>query len=171
MLTVHHLNNSRSQRILWLLEELGTPYEIKKYERMQPMPFAPPELKEVHPLGKSPVITDGKHTIAESGAIVEYIVETERWMADLLALLAAHDVFFVAVHCPLDELERRERARGDRRPGEARRDYATAHVHCTYDLEMDGTRDAKDNADAVIAAWRVREAPSAFQRMLASERQ
>ncbi len=75
MLTVHHLNNSRSQRILWLLEELGTPYEIVKYQRMSPMPLAPPELKEVHPLGKSPVITDGGKTIAESGAIVEYLID------------------------------------------------------------------------------------------------
>ncbi|MBI3677944.1 MAG: glutathione S-transferase family protein [Proteobacteria bacterium] len=76
MLKVHHLNNSRSQRILWLLEELGTPYEIVKYQRMQPVPFAPPELKAVHPLGKSPVISDGNKTIAESGAIVEYIIDT-----------------------------------------------------------------------------------------------
>src|SRR5262245_58985656 len=76
MLTVHHLNTSRSQRILVLLEELGTPYEIKKYQRMSPMPLAPPELKEVHPLGKSPVITDGGKTIAESGAIVEYVIDT-----------------------------------------------------------------------------------------------
>jgi glutathione S-transferase len=76
MLKVHHLNNSRSQRILWLLEELGTPYEIVKYQRMSPLPLAPPELKQVHPLGKSPVITDGDRTIAESGAIVEYIVDT-----------------------------------------------------------------------------------------------
>ena len=75
MLTVHHLNNSRSQRILWLLEELGTPYEIVKYQRMSPMPLAPPELKEVHPLGKSPVITDGAMTMAESGAIVEYLID------------------------------------------------------------------------------------------------
>jgi glutathione S-transferase len=75
MLTVHHLNNSRSQRILWLLEELGTPYEIVKYQRMSPMPLAPPELKEVHPLGKSPVLTDGGKTIAESGAIVEYLID------------------------------------------------------------------------------------------------
>jgi glutathione S-transferase len=75
MLKVHHLNNSRSQRILWLLEELGTPYEIVKYQRMTPMPMAPPELKEVHPLGKSPVITDGDRTVAESGAIVEYILD------------------------------------------------------------------------------------------------
>jgi glutathione S-transferase len=76
MLTVHHLNNSRSQRILWLLEELGTPYEIVKYQRMSPMPLAPPELKAVHPLGKSPVITDGDRTLAESGAILEYLVDT-----------------------------------------------------------------------------------------------
>jgi len=75
MLTVHHLNNSRSQRILWLLEELGTPYTITKYQRMAPIPLAPPELKAVHPLGKSPVITDGGKTIAESGAIIEYIID------------------------------------------------------------------------------------------------
>jgi glutathione S-transferase len=75
MLTLHHLNNSRSQRILWLLEELGTPYEIKKYQRMEGIPLAPPELKAVHPLGKSPVITDGDRTIAESGAIIEYLLD------------------------------------------------------------------------------------------------
>jgi glutathione S-transferase len=76
MLKIHHLNNSRSQRILWLLEELQVPYEIVQYQRMSPVPFAPPELKAVHPLGKSPVIVDGKHTIAESGAIIEYVIET-----------------------------------------------------------------------------------------------
>src|SRR5947207_86555 len=75
MLKVHHLNNSRSQRILWLLEELGAPYEIVHYRRMSPIPLAPPELKAVHPLGKSPVIEDGGNTIAESGAIVEYILD------------------------------------------------------------------------------------------------
>jgi glutathione S-transferase len=76
MLKIHHLNNSRSQRILWLLEELGVPYEIVKYERMSPVPFAPPELKAVHPLGKSPVLDDGGRVIAESGAEVEYIIDT-----------------------------------------------------------------------------------------------
>ncbi len=76
MLKVHHLNNSRSQRILWLLEELGTPYEIVPYTRMSPIPLAPPELKAVHPLGKSPVVTDAGKTIAESGAIVEYLIDT-----------------------------------------------------------------------------------------------
>ena len=76
MLVVHHLNDSRSQRILWLLEELGAPYEIKSYARDATTRLAPPELKTVHPLGKSPVITDGDITIAESGAIVDYIVRT-----------------------------------------------------------------------------------------------
>src|SRR6185312_4984629 len=75
MLTVHHLNNSRSQRVLWLLEELGVPYEIVRYER-QPSLLAPKELRAIHPLGKSPVITDNGNTIAESGAIIEYLVET-----------------------------------------------------------------------------------------------
>jgi glutathione S-transferase len=76
MLVVHHLNDSRSQRILWLLEELGAPYEIKFYRRDAATRLAPPELAAVHPLGKSPVITDGEVTIAESGAIVDYIVRT-----------------------------------------------------------------------------------------------
>jgi glutathione S-transferase len=74
MLTVHHLNDSRSQRILWLLEELGVPYEIKRYQRNPETRLAPPELQAVHPLGKSPVVTDGKATIIESGAIVDYLI-------------------------------------------------------------------------------------------------
>ena len=76
MIVVHHLNNSRSQRVLWLLEELGLPYEIKRYERDAKTMLAPPALKAIHPLGKSPVITDGDRTIAETGAIVEYVLET-----------------------------------------------------------------------------------------------
>ena len=75
MIIVHHLNNSRSQRILWLLEELGLPYEVKRYQRDAKTMLAPPELHTVHPLGKSPVITDGDLTIAESGAIVEYLAD------------------------------------------------------------------------------------------------
>lgn len=75
MITVHHLENSRSQRVLWLLEELGLPYEIVRYERNKKTMLAPPELRKVHPLGKSPVITDGNLTIAETGPILEYIVE------------------------------------------------------------------------------------------------
>ena len=76
MLVVHHLNNSRSQRVLWLLEELGVPYEVKRYERDAQTMLAPPELRAIHPLGKSPVITDDGKIIAETGAIVEYIIET-----------------------------------------------------------------------------------------------
>jgi glutathione S-transferase len=74
MLIVHHLNNSRSQRVLWLLEELGTPYEIKHYQRDPQTMLAPPELKAIHPLGKSPVITVDGGVLAETGALVEYIV-------------------------------------------------------------------------------------------------
>jgi glutathione S-transferase len=75
MLTVHHLETSRSQRVLWLLEELGVPYELKVYRRNPATRLAPPELKAVHPLGKSPVVTDDGETIAESGAIIEYLAE------------------------------------------------------------------------------------------------
>jgi glutathione S-transferase len=74
MLTVHHLNNSRSQRILWLLEELELPYELKCYQRDTSTNLAPPELEAVHPLGKSPVLTDGDNTVIESGAIIDYIL-------------------------------------------------------------------------------------------------
>ena len=83
MIVVHHLNNSRSQRVLWLLEELGAAYEIKPYQRDKKTMLAPPELRAVHPLGKSPVISDGGSTLAESGAIIEYL--TERYGAGRLA--------------------------------------------------------------------------------------
>ncbi|MDY7578438.1 glutathione S-transferase [Herbaspirillum sp. RTI4] len=75
MITVHHLNNSRSQRVLWLLEELGLEYDIRHYQRDPVTMLAPESLRKIHPLGKSPVITDGDLTIAESGAIIEYLVE------------------------------------------------------------------------------------------------
>lgn len=95
-IVVHHLNNSRSQRVLWLLEEIGAPYEIKHYQRMSPVPLAPPELKAVHPLGKSPVVTvDGK-TIAESGAIVELLIE--RFAADRLAPPRGSDAYVDYIH-------------------------------------------------------------------------
>ena len=82
LLTVHHLNNSRSQRVLWLLEELRVEYRVQHYARDAKTMLAPPELLKVHPLGKSPVITDGDVTVAESGAIIEYLVERygqSRW--------------------------------------------------------------------------------------------
>jgi glutathione S-transferase len=72
---VHHLENSRSQRILWMLEELGLPYDVTRYERDKKTMLAPPELRRVHPLGKSPVIQDGDTVIAETGAIVEYLID------------------------------------------------------------------------------------------------
>ncbi len=75
MITVHHLENSRSQRVLWLLEELGLRYKVKRYARDPKTLLAPPELTRVHPLGKSPVITDGEVTVAESGAILEYLLD------------------------------------------------------------------------------------------------
>jgi glutathione S-transferase len=75
MITVHHLADSRSQRVLWLLEEMGRPYEVKRYERNPATMLAPPELKAIHPLGKSPVVDDGAVRVAETGAIVEYLLE------------------------------------------------------------------------------------------------
>lgn len=87
MLVVHHLNNSRSQRVLWLLEELQLPYEIRRYERDPQTMLAPPELRAVHPLGKSPVISDGGLTLAESGAILEYLAD--RYAPGRLAPLPA----------------------------------------------------------------------------------
>jgi glutathione S-transferase len=75
MIVVHHLNNSRSQRVLWLLEELGVPYEVTRYERDAKTMLAPPSLLAIHPLGKSPVVVDNGVTVAESGAIVEYLID------------------------------------------------------------------------------------------------
>jgi glutathione S-transferase len=75
MIIVHHLENSRSQRVLWLLEELELPYEVRRYERDSKTMLAPPELRKVHPLGKSPVIDDDGCIVAETGAIVEYLVD------------------------------------------------------------------------------------------------
>ena len=76
MITVHHLENSRSQRVLWLLEELGLPYEVRRYARDPKTMLAPPALRQVHPLGKSPVIEDDGVVVAETGAIIEYLVES-----------------------------------------------------------------------------------------------
>jgi glutathione S-transferase len=75
MIVVHHLNNSRSQRVLWLLEELGVDYEVRRYQRDPVTMLAPPSLREVHPLGKSPVVTEGDAVVAETGAVIEYLLE------------------------------------------------------------------------------------------------
>jgi chloramphenicol 3-O phosphotransferase len=97
--------------------------------------------------------------------IVEHIIENDAWLIHLVRLLAPFDVFFVGVHCPLVELEARERRRGDRRIGEARTDFETVHVNRSYDFEVDGTQDATLNADAVIGAWSERQPPTAFERL------
>jgi glutathione S-transferase len=75
MIVVHHLDNSRSQRVLWLLEELAIPFEVRRYQRDRRTMLAPAELKLIHPLGKAPVIEDGGRVLAETGAIIEYLVE------------------------------------------------------------------------------------------------
>jgi glutathione S-transferase len=97
MLILHHLNDSRSQRILWLLEELAVPYEMKKYQRMETR-LAPPELMAVHPLGKSPVISDGDIKIAESGAIVDYLIRTYAKGAMMPAAGAEYETYNEWLH-------------------------------------------------------------------------
>lgn len=103
---------------------------------------------------------------AGNNLLVEHIVETEEWMLRLVRLLAGFDVFFVGIHCPLEELERRELQRGDRRPGEARADFAFVHTFGNYDFEVSSTEDADVVASRVVAAWQARTTPSAFAKML-----
>ena len=102
---------------------------------------------------------------AGNNLIVEHIVETREWLADLLAILSGIDVFFVAVHCPLAELERREAARGDRPLGMAKADFESVHAFNAYDLEIDSTAPLDANVEALIAAWKRRRPPGAFERM------
>lgn len=110
--------------------------------------------------------------LAEAGnhLIVEHIVETAEWMERLLRLLAPFDVFFVGLHCPLPELERREIERGDRKIGEARMDYEITHTFGIYDLEINSTDPLQENVETVITAWKARQHPSAFERMIQSQR-
>lgn len=102
---------------------------------------------------------------AGADLIVEHIVETRPWRDRLLDLLDGLDVFAVGVHCPLEELERRERARGDRPVGDAARDFATCHLHMIYDVEIDSREPSEESAERIIAAWRRRAPPSAFEQM------
>jgi len=97
--------------------------------------------------------------------LVEHIIEERRWMDRLLLLLGAHDVYFVGLHCPLDELERREARRGDRRLGDARADHAVTHTFGAYDLELESTRPVDEQATVLLAAWEARSAPGAFASM------
>lgn len=118
-----------------------------------------------------PQFFDGFHrclpalALAGNNLIVEHIVETQAWMHRLLRLLSQVDVFFVGVHCPLPELERRETERGNRRIGEARADFETTHTFGIYDFEINSTLPVDDNVNAVIAAWQSRQHPSAFEKM------
>jgi chloramphenicol 3-O phosphotransferase len=102
---------------------------------------------------------------AENNLVIDHVIEFADWMRELVVLLAPFDVFFVGVHCPLAELERRERERGDRMIGEARDHLAVVHSFGPYDYEIDSTDDPNVNAHRIIAAWNRRTAPSAFQRM------
>jgi len=97
--------------------------------------------------------------------IVEHIFETKVWLERAVRVLGGHDVFFVGIHCPLEELERREKARGDRSIGDARRDFLTIHQHCIYDAELDSLLPPEENADKLISLWRVRQRPSAFEKL------
>ena len=118
-----------------------------------------------------PDVFDGFHrslsAFAKAGnnLIVDHIIEEEQWMADLVELLAPFDVFFVGVHCPLPELERRERLRDDRRPGEARRDFQSVHRFTEYDFHIDATQPNEENVARLVTAWKARSRPTAFERM------
>jgi chloramphenicol 3-O phosphotransferase len=98
--------------------------------------------------------------------IVEHIMENRAWLLRLARLLEGQDVFFVGLHCDLAELERREIARGDRKVGDARRDFHQVHSYCRYDAELDSAIASEANADRLIAAWHARTPPSALQRLL-----
>ena len=102
---------------------------------------------------------------AGNNLIVEHIVETEEWMHRLLRFLQPFDVFFVGLHCPLPELERREIERGNRRIGEARSDFEITHTFGVYDYELNTTQPLDDNVNELIAAWKARQPPSAFEKM------
>ncbi|CAN1556809.1 COG3896 Chloramphenicol 3-O-phosphotransferase [Rhabdaerophilaceae bacterium] len=102
---------------------------------------------------------------AGNNLIVEHIIDTEGWLAQLLEILAPIDVFFVAVHCPLETLIAREIARGDRQAGSAAQDFAMIHRGLIYDLELDGTASVSANVATVLHAWRNRPPPSAFETM------
>jgi len=132
-------------------------------ERIKSGEFAWPSMR--------PAFFEGFHrslpalAAAGNNLIVEHIVETEAWMARLVQLLAPFDVFFVGLHCPLPELERRERARGDRRIGEAYDDQRKVHSFGVYDLELEATDSPDLNVSTVISAWKARRRPSAFDQM------
>ena len=149
-------------------------YSIDHFRSPRVLPWSRIERGDFAWATLRPAFFDGFHrclpALAAAGShlIVEHVVETRAWLAQLVDLLRPFDVFFVGVHCPLDELERREATRGDRPVGDARRDFATVHTFCRYDFEVDSTRPAETNVTATISAWRARTRPNAFDRMAAA---
>lgn len=103
---------------------------------------------------------------AGNNVIFDHIIETRAWLHELITMVAPLDVFFVGVHCSLPELERREAQRGDRRPGEARRDLETVHGITSYDLEIDSEQPLEENVGRLIQSWKARQRPSALDRMI-----
>ena len=106
------------------------------------------------------------YVAAGNNLIIEHVIETKQWLDLLVEQLAPFDIYFVGIHCPLDELERREAARGDRPIGGARQDFETAHARTQYDLELDGTLSADANVIQLLEGWKRRTQPSAFSRMM-----
>ena len=105
---------------------------------------------------------------AGNNLLIDHIIEEKEWVTDLATLLAGIDIFCVGVHCSLEELERRERARGNRRVGDARRDLEFVHKMIPYDLEIDAEEPLETNADALIQAWQQRSTPSVFDKLRAA---
>jgi chloramphenicol 3-O phosphotransferase len=103
---------------------------------------------------------------AGNNIIFDHIIETRAWLHELISLIAELDLFFVGLHCSLSELERRERERGDRRPGDARQDWKTVHSIPTYDLELDSEQPLNENVALLMQAWKARKRPSALDKMI-----
>jgi chloramphenicol 3-O phosphotransferase len=157
-----------------LQQELPEPFLHWSFDHLRAsnvLPMARIRNSELDWARMRPAVFDGFHrslpafAMAGNNLIVEHIIEQEQWLIDLLELLAPFDVFLVGVHCPMAELEHRERQRNDRRPGEARKDFHTVHRFMTYDLEIDATEPIDGNVARVVMNWQARKRPTAFERM------
>lgn len=157
-----------------LQQKLSIPFWHLSFDHFRDsnaMPMARIQSGEFDWSAMRPAVFDGFHhclpVLAEAGnnLIVDHMIENEMWMSDLFRLLGGFDVFFVGVHCPLSELERRERERGNRRLGEAQMDFRKDHSFAEYDIEIDSMQPNQDNLYALINAWKSRRRPTAFDRM------
>ena len=164
----------KSTLALSLQQQLPEPFLHLSFDHLREsnaLPMARIRNGELDWARMRPAVFDGFHrclpAFAKAGnnLIVDHITEQEQWLADLVELLAPFDVFFVGVHCPLPELERREQYRGDRRTGDARRDFHAVHRFTEYDLAIDGTNPTEGNVVKLITAWRARSRPTVFERM------